>query len=55
MLDGHRRCYQLASEPELVVPGHDPLVLDRYPPAGDGLGGIAVRLDVRPAVSPTAG
>lgn len=48
MLDGHRRCRALASAPELVVPGHDPRVLDRYPPAGDGLEGVAVRLDARP-------
>lgn len=48
MLEGHRRCRQLASDPALVVPGHDPLVLERYPGAGDGLDGIAVRLDVFP-------
>ncbi len=30
--------------PELVVPGHDPLVMRRYPPAAAGLEGIAVRL-----------
>ena len=28
-----------------IVPGHDPLVLERYPVAGPGLEGIAVRLD----------
>jgi hypothetical protein len=27
------------------VPGHDPSVLVRFPPAGPGLKGIAVRLD----------
>ncbi len=48
MLAGHRRCRELASDPAHVVPGHDPRVFDRYPPAGDGLAGIAVRLDVGP-------
>jgi hypothetical protein len=27
-----------------VVPGHDPAVIRRYPPAGPGLEGVAVRL-----------
>jgi len=31
-----------------IVPGHDPLVMRRYPPAGPGLEDIAVRLDVDP-------
>jgi hypothetical protein len=30
------------------IPGHDPLVLERYPAAGRGLDGIAVRLDADP-------
>jgi hypothetical protein len=30
------------------VPGHDPLVMQRYPAASDALQGIAVRLDVEP-------
>jgi glyoxylase-like metal-dependent hydrolase (beta-lactamase superfamily II) len=49
MLDGHHRCRQLASDPSYVVPGHDPLVFDRYPAAGPGLDGIGVRLDVTPS------
>jgi glyoxylase-like metal-dependent hydrolase (beta-lactamase superfamily II) len=48
MLEGHRRCYRLAASPTCVIPGHDPLVLERYPPARPGLDGIAVRLDVEP-------
>jgi glyoxylase-like metal-dependent hydrolase (beta-lactamase superfamily II) len=32
-----------------VIPGHDPAVLERYPPAAHGLDGIAVRLDLGPA------
>ena len=45
MLDGYDRLVALAAERSAIVPGHDPLVLERYPAAGPGLGGIAVRLD----------
>jgi glyoxylase-like metal-dependent hydrolase (beta-lactamase superfamily II) len=31
MLDGHRKCVQRADSPQHVVPGHDPLVLKKYP------------------------
>jgi glyoxylase-like metal-dependent hydrolase (beta-lactamase superfamily II) len=48
MVAGWRRLAALADAPELVVPGHDPLVMRRYPPAGRGLEGVAVRLDARP-------
>lgn len=34
----------LADGDELVVPGHDPLVLERFPCAGEGLEGLAVRV-----------
>jgi hypothetical protein len=33
------------------VPGHDPLVLARYPATKPGLEGWVVRLDVEPAVA----
>ncbi|HTU12106.1 MAG TPA: N-acyl homoserine lactonase family protein [Allosphingosinicella sp.] len=49
MLEGYRTCYALASAPENVIPGHDPLVTRRYPVAGPGLEGKAVRLDADPA------
>jgi glyoxylase-like metal-dependent hydrolase (beta-lactamase superfamily II) len=48
MLAGHAKCYQLASSPAHVIPGHDPLVLARYPAAARGLEGWAARLDVEP-------
>jgi glyoxylase-like metal-dependent hydrolase (beta-lactamase superfamily II) len=48
MLEGFARLKRLASSPQHVVPGHDPLVLQRYPAAQPGLDGIAVRLDVPP-------
>jgi len=31
MLEGHRRLLALAGSIEHFVPGHDPLVLQRYP------------------------
>lgn len=34
----------LADTPAHVVPGHDPLVMERFPPAKEGLEGIAVRI-----------
>ena len=34
----------LADAPELVVPGHDPLVFERFPPASEALRGIVHRL-----------
>ncbi len=33
---------------DLIVPGHDPLVMQRYPAVSEALRGIAVRLDVPP-------
>jgi glyoxylase-like metal-dependent hydrolase (beta-lactamase superfamily II) len=49
MMAGHRRAYALASSPRHVVPGHDPLVLSRYPAPNPSLQGIVARLDVDPA------
>jgi glyoxylase-like metal-dependent hydrolase (beta-lactamase superfamily II) len=48
MVEGYRRLRELADSPDLVVPGHDPLVMRRYAPPRPGLKGIAVRLDRRP-------
>ncbi|MCI0430306.1 MAG: N-acyl homoserine lactonase family protein [Rhodospirillales bacterium] len=48
MLEGYRTLQKLASSREHIVPGHDPLVLKRYPAPKKGLEGIAVRLDVEP-------
>ena len=56
MAEGWRKLRALASAPRHVVPGHDPLVMQRYPAAGPGLEGIAVRLDAEPIDSdPKAG
>jgi glyoxylase-like metal-dependent hydrolase (beta-lactamase superfamily II) len=48
MVAGYRRLAELADAPEFVVPGHDPLVMQRYPAPAADLQGIAVRLDQRP-------
>jgi hypothetical protein len=38
---------KLASSPKHIIPGHDPLVLTRYPAALPGVDDI-VRLDLNP-------
>jgi glyoxylase-like metal-dependent hydrolase (beta-lactamase superfamily II) len=48
MISGWQRLRQLASAPQYIIPGHDPLVMQRYPEAEPALRGIAVRLDVEP-------
>lgn len=45
-----RRVEQLASSPRHIIPGHDPLVMSRYPAPSAALRGIVVRLDVDPAM-----
>jgi glyoxylase-like metal-dependent hydrolase (beta-lactamase superfamily II) len=45
MVQGYRRLRELADSPAHIVPGHDPLVLERYPAPSPGLEGIVVRLD----------
>ncbi|MGZ5230494.1 MAG: N-acyl homoserine lactonase family protein, partial [Burkholderiales bacterium] len=47
-LEGYGILQRLAESPEHVVPGHDPLVMQRYPSASNSLEGVAVRLDVVP-------
>ena len=49
MLDGYRILRGLAESPRHIIPGHDPLVMQRYPAATPELAGIAVRLDVAPS------
>jgi len=44
MYDAFDAVRALADSPEHIVPGHDPLVMERYPAAGPGLEGIAVRI-----------
>ncbi len=48
MLEGYRLLRRLVPEDSHIVPGHDPLVLARYPAAKPGLEGIVARVDVAP-------
>ncbi|WP_326539670.1 N-acyl homoserine lactonase family protein [Pseudorhodoferax sp.] len=47
VVQGYRRMQELAASPAHLVPGHDPLVMQRYP-AEPGCAGLAVRLDLAP-------
>ncbi len=48
VLEGYGKLDRLADSPQHIVPGHDPLVMARYPAVSKDLEGIAVRLDVMP-------
>ena len=48
VVEGYAKLHRLAESPRHIVPGHDPLVMQRYPVAAKGLEGIAVRLDAEP-------
>ncbi|GAA4344404.1 N-acyl homoserine lactonase family protein [Pigmentiphaga soli] len=48
MLEGYRKAYSLADSPQHVIPGHDPAVLKRFPPAGPEFKDWIVRLDLPP-------
>ncbi len=47
-LEGYDRLRALADSAAHIVPGHDPLVMARYPPASEALRGVAARLDLDP-------
>ena len=51
VLEGYRKLYRLASSAQHVIPGHDPLVLERYPPASDASEGWIARVDRPPSRS----
>jgi glyoxylase-like metal-dependent hydrolase (beta-lactamase superfamily II) len=48
MLAGYDTLHRLADSPAHIVPGHDPLVMRRYPAASPALEGIVARLDCPP-------
>ncbi len=52
VLEGYGTLRRLAESDAHIVPGHDPMVVQRYPAAAPGLEGWVVRLDADPA--PTA-
>lgn len=47
-IDGYETLQSLAQSPRHIIPGHDPLVMQRYPEASPEMKGIAVRLDTDP-------
>lgn len=49
VLAGFKTLQELADSPKHIVPGHDPLVMQRYPAASQQLEGVAVRLDAVPS------
>ena len=48
MIEGYATLRRLAASPKHIIPGHDPLVLQRYPAPSPELKGAVVRLDVEP-------
>ena len=48
MLHGFERLKALAESSSHIIPGHDPLVMERYPVANLSSEGVVVRLDVDP-------
>lgn len=48
VLEGYGTLRRLAESDDHVIPGHDPLVAQRYPAAAPGLDGWVVRLNVDP-------
>jgi glyoxylase-like metal-dependent hydrolase (beta-lactamase superfamily II) len=49
MLEGFRHVQTIGATKDHIVPGHDPLVLQRYPAPSPELEGIVARLDVAPS------
>lgn len=47
-VEGYAKLQQLADSSRHIIPGHDPLVMSRYPAPSPELQGIAVRLDTNP-------
>ncbi|MFG1425237.1 N-acyl homoserine lactonase family protein [Roseixanthobacter glucoisosaccharinicivorans] len=47
-LEGYDRLRALASDPSAIIPGHDPILFDRYPAPAPGLEGVVLRLDADP-------
>jgi len=48
MVEGYDKLRRLADSPRHIIPGHDPLVMERYAAPSPELEGIVVRLDVAP-------
>ena len=48
MVRGYEKMRGLAGSPAHIVPGHDPLVMERYPAPKPALAGVVARLDTPP-------
>lgn len=48
MMESWKKLGRLADSPKHIIPGHDPLVMHRFPTAASSAEGIAVRLDGEP-------
>jgi len=48
MVEGYDTLRRLAASPQHIIPGHDPLVMERYRAPAKALEGIVVRLDEMP-------
>jgi glyoxylase-like metal-dependent hydrolase (beta-lactamase superfamily II) len=49
MLEGFEEVKRLADSPDHIVPGHDPLVMTRYPAPNEAMKDWIVRLDATPS------
>lgn len=47
-LQGYAKLEALAQSNNHIIPGHDPLVMQRYPAPSSSMAGVVVRLDVEP-------
>lgn len=52
-LEGYDTLHKLADSSAHIIPGHDPLVMTRYPAPEPSMQGIVARLDVTPVLSET--
>jgi glyoxylase-like metal-dependent hydrolase (beta-lactamase superfamily II) len=48
VLEGYQTIRRLAASDDHVIPGHDPAVMELYPPVSPELAGLAARLDRAP-------
>jgi hypothetical protein len=48
MVEGYNTLERLAASKAHVIPGHDPLVLERYPAASSATSGWIARVDLEP-------
>jgi glyoxylase-like metal-dependent hydrolase (beta-lactamase superfamily II) len=48
LLEGYRTLRKLASSADHIIPGHDPLVIERFPPASEATANWIARVDLEP-------